>query len=199
MDPGPVCILTVLSAKGYAEHVRLALTVGGIAFEDRRVGYDEVARMRAAGELPFGQVQTRVALRDPPPKPQHPTPNSRTLSTLGPWVFSWQQLEAVSSKLGVGLMASQPGTPHHYIPSGQEHWALVKAETPRRQLPRMLTNQRVRGFPGNSLSHWVSVFLIKETKSFLVPNHPEVRLPGSKLATVGSHRRRSNAGQLREQ
>ena len=77
MDPGPVCILTVLYAKGYAEHVRLALTVGGIAFEDRRVGYDEVARMRAAGELPFGQVQTRVALRDPPPqnpKIRPPTP-----------------------------------------------------------------------------------------------------------------------------
>ena len=52
-------ILTVLFAKGLAEPVRLALAVGEIAFEDRRVGYDEVARMRAAGELPFGQVQTQ--------------------------------------------------------------------------------------------------------------------------------------------
>ena len=59
MDPGPVCILTVLFAKGYGEPVRLVLTVGGIAFEDRRVSYDEVATMRAAGKLPFGQVQTQ--------------------------------------------------------------------------------------------------------------------------------------------
>ncbi|KAJ1491165.1 hypothetical protein T484DRAFT_1775666 [Baffinella frigidus] len=50
--------ITYLDIKGLAEPVRLALTVGGVAFEDRRVGYDEVARLRAAGELPFGQGQS---------------------------------------------------------------------------------------------------------------------------------------------
>eukprot|EP01043_Picozoa_sp_COSAG02_P059595 COSAG02_NODE_7626_length_2927_cov_6.608911_1_plen_196_part_00 len=33
-----------------------ALTIGGISFTDRRVSYEEVASMRAAGKLPNGQV-----------------------------------------------------------------------------------------------------------------------------------------------
>ena len=36
--------------------MRLALHVGGFAFEDRRVGYAEVQALRASGRLTYGQV-----------------------------------------------------------------------------------------------------------------------------------------------
>jgi glutathione S-transferase len=49
--------LTYLDIKGIAEPIRLALFVGGIDFEDVRVGYEEVAALRESGKLaPFGQV-----------------------------------------------------------------------------------------------------------------------------------------------
>lgn len=48
--------LTYLDFPGIAEPIRLALFVGGVDFEDRRVSYAEVADMRNRGELPFGQV-----------------------------------------------------------------------------------------------------------------------------------------------
>jgi len=51
-------VLTYLDIEGYAEAIRLALTVGGITFEDRRVSYAQVAELRAAGKLPNGQVPT---------------------------------------------------------------------------------------------------------------------------------------------
>jgi len=52
----PSLVLTYLDIPGFAEPIRLVLAVGGVAFEDRRVGYDEVARLRLAGDLPNGQV-----------------------------------------------------------------------------------------------------------------------------------------------
>lgn len=52
----PKLRLTYLDMKGVAEPIRLALAIGSIPFEDRRVGYDEIASMRAAGELPFSQL-----------------------------------------------------------------------------------------------------------------------------------------------
>jgi glutathione S-transferase len=48
--------VTYLDIKGYGEPTRLALFVGGLDFEDRRVSYEQVAAMRASGELSFGQV-----------------------------------------------------------------------------------------------------------------------------------------------
>lgn len=48
--------LTYLGIKGYAEPIRLALVVGGLEFEDRRVSHEEVKAMRESGELTFGQV-----------------------------------------------------------------------------------------------------------------------------------------------
>ena len=49
-------VLTYLDIKGFAEPIRLTLHIGKIPFEDRRVSYEEVARMRSDEELPFGQV-----------------------------------------------------------------------------------------------------------------------------------------------
>lgn len=49
--------LTYLDIKGYAEPIRLALSIGGVSFVDRRVSYDEVAALRARGELAYGQVR----------------------------------------------------------------------------------------------------------------------------------------------
>lgn len=51
-------ILTYLDIKGYAEPIRLALRIGAIPFHDNRVSYQQIAEMRAAGKLPFGQVPT---------------------------------------------------------------------------------------------------------------------------------------------
>lgn len=48
--------LTYLDMKGVAEPIRLALFVGDVPFEDRRVSYEQVAAMRESGELLFGQV-----------------------------------------------------------------------------------------------------------------------------------------------
>jgi glutathione S-transferase len=52
----PKLVLTYLDIKGFAEAVRLAFAVGGIEFEDVRVGYTDVQALRAAGKLPTGQV-----------------------------------------------------------------------------------------------------------------------------------------------
>jgi len=48
--------LTYLDIPGLAEPIRLALWVGNVPFVDKRVDYAEIARMRASGELPTGQV-----------------------------------------------------------------------------------------------------------------------------------------------
>ena len=45
----PHLTLKYLDTKGLAEPARLALTVGRIPFEDVRVSYEDVARLRAAG------------------------------------------------------------------------------------------------------------------------------------------------------
>ena len=41
---------------GPAEPARLALTIGGVAFEDARVSREEMQALKAAGKLPCGQV-----------------------------------------------------------------------------------------------------------------------------------------------
>lgn len=51
-------VLTYLDIAGIAEPIRLALTIGEIPFEDRRVSYAQIAELRAAGKLPSGQVPT---------------------------------------------------------------------------------------------------------------------------------------------
>ena len=48
--------LTYLDIKGVAEPIRLALFLGDVAFEDRRVSYEQVAALREDGSLAFGQV-----------------------------------------------------------------------------------------------------------------------------------------------
>ena len=45
----PALRLTYLNAKGLAEPIRLALTIGGIPFEDKHVGYPEVHTLRQQG------------------------------------------------------------------------------------------------------------------------------------------------------
>lgn len=55
-DLRPSLKLTYFDMPGFGDHVRLTLAVGGIVFEDERIDYAEVARRRATGELPFGQV-----------------------------------------------------------------------------------------------------------------------------------------------
>ena len=57
--------LTYLDSKGIAEPIRLALSIGGVPFEDNRVSYEEIADMRAAGKLPFGQVPVLEVSEDP--------------------------------------------------------------------------------------------------------------------------------------
>lgn len=49
-------VLTYLDIKGFAESIRLALIIGHVDFEDRRVTYEDISQMRNDGELPFGQV-----------------------------------------------------------------------------------------------------------------------------------------------
>ena len=56
--------LTYLDIKGVAEPIRLAMYVGGLLFEDRRVSYDDVAVLRAEGALPFGQVPLLELMSD---------------------------------------------------------------------------------------------------------------------------------------
>ena len=48
--------LTYLDAKSSGEPIRLALFISGVPFEDRRVTYASIARLRDEGYLPFGQV-----------------------------------------------------------------------------------------------------------------------------------------------
>uniref|UniRef100_A0A7S2E441 Glutathione transferase n=1 Tax=Haptolina brevifila TaxID=156173 RepID=A0A7S2E441_9EUKA len=48
---GPVIKLTYFDLPGPAEPARLALTLGGIAFEDKRVSFEEMKKMRENGEL----------------------------------------------------------------------------------------------------------------------------------------------------
>ena len=48
--------LIYLDIKGVAEPIRLTFAIGGVQFEDRRISYEEVARMRDERELPYGQV-----------------------------------------------------------------------------------------------------------------------------------------------
>lgn len=52
----PALKLTYLDIPGLGEKIRLTLMIAGLPFEDERIGYEEVARRRATGELPFGQV-----------------------------------------------------------------------------------------------------------------------------------------------
>lgn len=52
----PKVKLTYLDKRVKGEAIRLALVVGGIPFEDERLGYHEVAARRDSGELPFSQV-----------------------------------------------------------------------------------------------------------------------------------------------
>ena len=53
---GKTVRLTYLDAKASGEPIRLALFVAGIAFDDRRVTYSQIAALRDSGYLPFGQV-----------------------------------------------------------------------------------------------------------------------------------------------
>uniref|UniRef100_A0A7S0ZX70 Glutathione S-transferase n=1 Tax=Noctiluca scintillans TaxID=2966 RepID=A0A7S0ZX70_NOCSC len=48
--------LTYLDGKGVVEPIRVALSIGGVAFEDERVSYEEIRSRRALGLLPTGQV-----------------------------------------------------------------------------------------------------------------------------------------------
>eukprot|EP00631_Chrysoreinhardia_giraudii_P003294 CAMPEP_0197424310 /NCGR_PEP_ID=MMETSP1170-20131217/25567_1 /TAXON_ID=54406 /ORGANISM="Sarcinochrysis sp, Strain CCMP770" /LENGTH=235 /DNA_ID=CAMNT_0042951789 /DNA_START=7 /DNA_END=714 /DNA_ORIENTATION=+ len=57
---GPEHHLVYLDQRMLAEPIRLALTIGGVDFEDERIGYDEVNARRQRGELPFGQVPVLV-------------------------------------------------------------------------------------------------------------------------------------------
>lgn len=51
-------VLTYLDVPGVGDQIRLTLRLGGVAFVDERVTYEEVAARRAAGALPCGQVPT---------------------------------------------------------------------------------------------------------------------------------------------
>lgn len=48
--------LTYLDIKGFGEAIRLALYIGKVDFEDRRVSYAEIREMAKEGKLPYGQV-----------------------------------------------------------------------------------------------------------------------------------------------
>jgi glutathione S-transferase len=48
--------LTYFNIQGPAEAPRLALTIGGIAFEDIRVSREEMTALKEAGKLPSGQL-----------------------------------------------------------------------------------------------------------------------------------------------
>ena len=50
----PKLTLYYFDIQGPAEPARLALTIGGIEFTDKRVSFDEMKAMRAAGELKGG-------------------------------------------------------------------------------------------------------------------------------------------------
>lgn len=52
----PHLTLTYFDTAGRAEPVRLALRIGGVPFEDRRLPFPEFMRLREAGSLPLNQV-----------------------------------------------------------------------------------------------------------------------------------------------
>ena len=62
---GRQCVkLIYLNIRGLAEPIRLAFFVAGIEFDDLRVSYEGVARLREAGFVPFGQVPALVIQDD---------------------------------------------------------------------------------------------------------------------------------------
>lgn len=52
--------LLYFPSPGRGEAIRDALRIGKIAFEDRRIPFDEFKRMKAAGELPFGLLPVLI-------------------------------------------------------------------------------------------------------------------------------------------
>lgn len=50
--------LTYLDMRGIAEPIRACFRIGGIEFDDVRVSYEDVRRLRESDALPFGQVPT---------------------------------------------------------------------------------------------------------------------------------------------
>ena len=52
----PKIVLHYFPIQGPAEPARLALVLGGIPFEDVRHNREEMLKMRADGELPYGQL-----------------------------------------------------------------------------------------------------------------------------------------------
>ncbi len=52
----PTLKLTYFGLSGRAEATRLALHIGGVAFEDERISFEEFGALKAAGKLPFGSV-----------------------------------------------------------------------------------------------------------------------------------------------
>lgn len=48
--------LTYFNSPGRAESIRLALRIGGVAFEDHRIGFAEFGKAKAGGEFPLGSV-----------------------------------------------------------------------------------------------------------------------------------------------
>ncbi|MCK6505521.1 glutathione S-transferase family protein [Myxococcota bacterium] len=52
----PQLALTYFDSPGRAEPVRLALRMGGLPFEDRRLSFPEFASARARGDFPLGSV-----------------------------------------------------------------------------------------------------------------------------------------------
>ena len=56
----PEITIKYFDIKGRAEPIRLALTVGGIAFNDDRFQFDEFNEIKESGVLPFGQVPVMI-------------------------------------------------------------------------------------------------------------------------------------------
>lgn len=52
----PKLKLTYFDTRGRAEPIRLALRIGGVAFEDHRLPFPEFMRLRQEGALPLNQV-----------------------------------------------------------------------------------------------------------------------------------------------
>ena len=60
----PKLTLFYFDIQGPAEPARLALTIGGIEFTDKRVSFDEMKAMRAAGELKGGGQVPQLHIGD---------------------------------------------------------------------------------------------------------------------------------------
>ena len=60
----PKLTLYYFDIQGPAEPARLALTIGGIEFTDKRVTFDEMKAMRAAGELKGGGQVPQLHIGD---------------------------------------------------------------------------------------------------------------------------------------